>query len=134
MQSRGTVVGTIPMPSKAFIPQADLSAWVSAERVDLRGDTLVLRGASAALSLMPASHFRTLTAGDDTHSLLGKVKDERALEAMGAEGFETSVILGETAYEVDPGFVATVVLLGGGDEGQIEGEVLAALQDLAATG
>ena len=121
------------MQSKAFIPQADLSAWVSDERVDLRGDTLILRGVDAALSLLPASHFRTLTAGVDTHGLLGKVKDERALAALGAEAFETSVILGETAYEVDPGFVASPVLLGGGDEAQTERALIEALRDLASS-
>jgi hypothetical protein len=98
------------MPGRIFISQAALDAWVSTERVDLQGDVLILRPGGSTLTLVPASVFRSVSGGQDRHGLVGKVKNEAAVAALGAEAYMTSVILGETAYEVDPGFLATPVV------------------------
>jgi hypothetical protein len=46
---------------------------------------------------------------DQTFDLLGRVKTKAAVSALGAEVYMNSVILGETAYEVEVGFVAKPV-------------------------
>ncbi len=105
------------MPAKVFISQAAIDGWVSTEKVDLQGVDLVLRDSKTVLSLTPASLFRSVSGGgEDPHRLVGKVKDEAAIVALGAEAYMTSVLLGETAYDVEPGFVA--VPAGATDDGQ----------------
>lgn len=58
-------------------------------------------------AIKSAVRFMKVSGGDsdDPHDLIGKVKDEEELVAMGAEQYMTSVILGDTAYDVQVGFV-----------------------------
>lgn len=97
------------MSARIFISQAALDTWVSTERVDLQGDVLSLRPDGSAMTLVPASVFKSVSGGPDRHGLVGKVKDEAAVAALGAEAYMTSVILGDAAYEVEPGFLAIPV-------------------------
>lgn len=97
------------MAIKLFIPQEDFDAWLSAEKVSLEGEILSLLGTNISLRLVPGCHFKGVQAGHDQRGLLGKVKAKAALAALGAEVYLDSVILGETAYEVEAGFVAKPV-------------------------
>ena len=97
------------MALKLFIPQDALDTWLSADKVNLEGEVLRLAGGAIALRLVPGCHFKGLQAGNDDSALLGKVKAKAAVTAMGAELYLDSVILGETAYEIDTGFVAKPV-------------------------
>jgi hypothetical protein len=113
------------MPGKLFISQAAIDAWVSSDRVDLQGEVLTFRNGAGALRLRAASYFRKVAGdGDDRRSLIGRVKDEDALAALGAEAYMTSVLFDDTAYDVEPGFLATPV----GDVSDGGRAVLAALQ------
>lgn len=95
------------MTPSLFIPQGTIDAWVAADKADVAGEVLTVRGIAGALRLAPASWFCRVSAGsDEVHGLLGKVKAEEAIAALGGEVYMTSVILGETAYEVEPGFLA----------------------------
>lgn len=94
---------------KLFIPQSDIDRWLSTGKVDLRGELLVLRDASAELKLLGAAHFlRVAGGGVDKRNLVGKVKDEAALAALGAEAYMTSVLFDDTAYDVEAGFMASL--------------------------
>ncbi len=98
------------MPLKVFIPQSVIDAWVSSDRVDLQGEFLTLRAAGLSLRLVPASHFQRVSGGgEDRNGLLGRVKDQEAIAALGGEAYMSSVLLGETAYDVESGFLATPV-------------------------
>jgi hypothetical protein len=98
------------MPGKLFISQAAIDAWVSSNKVDLQGEILTLRDGGGALRLRAASYFRKVAGeGDDKRALLGRVKDEDALAALGAEAYMTSVLFDDAAYDVEPGFLATPV-------------------------
>jgi hypothetical protein len=98
------------MPVKLFIPQEAVDSWLSAERVNLEGEMLQLLGGEIVLRLVPGCYFRSTQAGSDgAFKLLGKVKAKAAISALGAEVYMNSVILGETAYEVEVGFVAKPV-------------------------
>ena len=95
------------MPVKLFIPQETVDSWLTAERVNLNGEMLQLPEGGPVLRLVPGCFFRSVQAGSDgACRLLGKVKAKAAVSALGAEIYENSVILGETAYEVEIGFVA----------------------------
>ena len=49
--------------------------------------------------------MRDAAGGGDQHALLGKVKTREQLSELGAEVFESSMIVGDDAYDVIPGFV-----------------------------
>lgn len=103
------------MAVKFFISQEVLDSWLSAEKVSLEGEVLHLLGTSIYLRLTPGCHFKGVQAGNDEPALLGKVKAKAAVTAMGAEMYLDSVILGETAYEIETGFVGKPVGGAGSD-------------------
>jgi hypothetical protein len=104
------------MSVKLFIPQETVDAWLSTERVNLDKEMLQLLGSGVVLRLVPGCYFTTVQAGsDEPFKLLGKVKTKAAVTALGAEMYMNSVILGETAYEVEVGFVAKAVAGAGTD-------------------
>jgi hypothetical protein len=95
------------MPLKVFIPQGAIDSWVSAEHAELSGSALSFRLLPGSLELVPASFFQRISAGkDDPHGLVGKVLDEQAILALGGETYMNSVLVGETAYDIEPGFLA----------------------------
>jgi hypothetical protein len=116
------------MPAKLFIPQLDIDRWMSSGVVDLRGDVLAARDGSFDLRLRSASLFlRVVGDGSDKRELVGKVKDEDALAAIGAEAYMTSVLFDDAAYDVEAGFLATLGEVPGGNA-----LVLALVRTLAA--
>jgi len=92
--------------AQLFISQDRLDAWSEEARVDLDGDTLTLADDGRQFTIRPAVRFLQVTGSEtDPHDLLGKVHDEESLATMGADHYDTSVILDETAYDVQPGFL-----------------------------
>jgi hypothetical protein len=95
------------MSVKVFIPQDVVDSWVTADKVELSGEVMTFRGLGLALRMVPGFYFDHVSGGsDEGHNLLGRAKAKAAIAAMGAEAYMNSVILGETAYEVEAGFVA----------------------------
>ena len=82
----------------------------------LDGDLLRLpvEASGVSLYLSPAVAFeRVEGAQSDPHQLVGSVRGAQELAQMGAELYDTSVVLGECAYSVRPGFLAIPVGEGG---------------------
>jgi hypothetical protein len=94
------------MADYLFVPQTVLDKWSEQGRVHVEGEILKIVGANKAFQLTSAVRFLKLEAGEDKAKLLQKVKTTDALKQMGAEVYMQSVLLGETAYEVQPGFLA----------------------------
>jgi hypothetical protein len=95
------------MSFKVFLPQDVVDIWVTADKVELAGEIMTFRGAGLALRLVPGYFFERLSGGsDEGHHLLGRAKMKAAVAAMGAEAYMSSVLLGETAYDVESGFIA----------------------------
>ena len=117
------------MPGRLFISQSAIDDWVSSEKVELQGEVLTLLGGAGSLRLRAASYFNKVAGdGDDHRALIGRVKDEDALAALGAEAYMTSVLFDDTAYDVEPGFVAIPV----GELSDGGSAVLKALRSVAA--
>ena len=94
------------MRNRVFFPQAALDEWLADERVDLKNDALALKGESRRFRIIEAVRvLREVTGADDPHELLGRVKSCAFLNELGAELLETSMIIGDNAYDVLPGFV-----------------------------
>jgi len=95
-----------------FVSQALIDTWAEQGRIDFVGNVMTLLagdGRGRRYALEPAVRFlKVLGVERDPHQLLAKVKPVAQLRAMGAEAVENSVVLGDAAYEVEPGFLAEV--------------------------
>jgi hypothetical protein len=98
-----------------FVSQSMLDAWAGQGRIDFAGNVMTLLGGDGkgrSYALDPAVRFlRVVGADADPNALLHKVKSATQLRALGAEVLDSSVILGDLAYEVDPGFLAEAAAL-----------------------
>ena len=94
------------MRNRVFFPQAALDEWLADDHVDLKNDELSIKGESRRFRIIEAVRvLREVTGSDDPHELLGRVKSCAFLNELGAELLETSMIIGDNAYDVLPGFV-----------------------------
>jgi hypothetical protein len=93
--------------ARLFISQGRLDAWSSEDRVRIDSDVMTLAGDGRSFRLRPAVRFLKLSGsdGDDPHQLVGRVKLLDDLSRLGAEQFMESVIVGDTAYDVQSGFL-----------------------------
>lgn len=67
---------------------------------------MTLVGDGRSFRLHSAVHFVKVSGGDaDAHDLVGKVRAVAALQKDGGEHYMDSVILGDTAYDVQQGFL-----------------------------
>jgi len=94
------------MADYLFVPQNVLDKWSEKGRVELKGHVLTLIREKKSFQLTSAVRFVKMEAGEDAKGLLQKVKTLEALKQMGAEHYRESVILGESAYQVQQGFLA----------------------------
>jgi hypothetical protein len=88
-----------------FLPQAQLEEWALSEKADMKDGKLVIANEPVSYPLTQAVHFARLVSGQDDKNLVNKVKTEAQLAELGAEQMADSVLLGDTAYEVVPGYV-----------------------------
>ena len=93
-----------------FVSQAMLDSWAEQGKIDFVGNVMTLlagEGKGRSYALDPAVRFMKVLGGDaDPNGLVHKVKSVKQLREMGAEPAEDSCILGDVAYEVQPGFLA----------------------------
>lgn len=94
------------MNNAIFFPQALLDDWVTRSQATLEKTTLLVGAPQRAFELTEAIHFlREVTGQPDSHDLVGKVKPKTFVEGLGGEIVESSVLLGDIAYDVVPGFL-----------------------------
>lgn len=94
------------MRNRIFFPQEALDEWVADDRVDFSGDELTMKGEARRYRVVEAVRvLREVTEGADPNELIGKVKSKAYLSELGAEILDTSMIVGEQAYDIVPGFV-----------------------------
>ena len=94
------------MADYLFVPQSVLDKWSEQGRIQVDGHVLTILGEQKSFALTSAVRFIKMEAGEDSAGLLAKVKTTDALKQMGAEHYMESVILGESAYQVQMGFLA----------------------------
>jgi hypothetical protein len=98
------------MAGLLFVSQAMLDSWAEAGKIDFVGNVMTLlagEGKGRSYALDPAVRFMKVLGGDqDPNGFLHKVKSLAHLKELGAEPAGDSCILGDVAYEVQPGFLA----------------------------
>jgi hypothetical protein len=96
--------------NRVFFPQAALDQWISDGKVDLAGDELTIKPESRRYRILEAARIvREVTGLPDANDLVGKVKTRQNLGDLGADLLETSMVLGDNAYDVVPGFVGAPI-------------------------
>jgi hypothetical protein len=94
------------MQNRVFFPQSALDVWLSDGTVDLRGDELTIVAEGRRYRLMEAVRIvNEVTGAPDAHDLVGRVKPKALLLDKNAEVLEGSLILGDNAYDVVPGWL-----------------------------
>jgi len=103
------------MSGLLFVSQAMLDSWAEAGKIDFVGNVMTLlagEGKGRSYALDPAVRFLKVLGGEqDPNGLLHKVKSLAHLKQIGAEPAGDSCILGDLAYEVQPGFLAEAAAL-----------------------
>lgn len=94
------------MENRIFLPQAALDEWIVDGTVELQGGELTILPVGRTYRLAEAVHVVRDASGGGDAELLGRVKARVYLEQIGAEIVETSMLLGDAAYDVEPGWVA----------------------------
>ena len=94
------------MRNRVFFPQIALDEWLAETRVELRNDELLVKSENRKYRIIEGIRvLREVSGSSDGHELVGKVKSKAFLVELGAELLESSMILGDNAYDVVPGFV-----------------------------
>jgi len=89
-----------------FIPQSTLDGWMDSGKVDVLPDRLVDAATRREFPMREAVHLIKVESGVDSQGWSCKVKSVEEVRSIGGEHYMTSVILGETVYVVDPGWMA----------------------------
>lgn len=98
------------MQNRVFFPQASLDQWGIEGKIELSPTELVVLAEGRRYAITEVVRIVVeVTGANDPHGFLGKVKDKAELEAMGAEILENSMILGDNAYDVVPGWAGVPV-------------------------
>lgn len=101
-----TVPGDSPQAASVFFPQAALDEWMVEGSVDLRdGELTLLREGRRYRVQEAVCIVSEVGGGTDAHQLTGQVKLRSFLDGLGAEILETSMLIGDAAYDVTPGWL-----------------------------
>ena len=119
---------------RVFVSQNCIDLWHSSGGIAIDGDMLRFHAVpGSGLAITPSVYFECVDGGEtDPYDIVGAVKTAQELAQMGAEHYENAVVLGDYAYTVNPGFVASPigpdgapVMLDGGTWGQLVGAMQA---------
>src|SRR5262249_9239025 len=104
--------GCIPMSKAArnrvFFPQACLDHWSVEGKIELTPTELVLLAEGRRYAITEVVYVVVeVTGANDPYAIVGKVKSKAELEGVGAEILENSMIIGDNAYDVVPGWAGT---------------------------
>jgi hypothetical protein len=98
------------MKNRVFFPQAALDQWIVDGSVELQDGELTIVAEGRRYRLAEAVRvIREVSGAGDGHEVVGRVKARMYLEQLGAEIVETSMLLGEAAYDVEPGWLGIPV-------------------------
>jgi hypothetical protein len=98
------------MQNRVFFPQLLLDQWGIEGKIDLTGDELVVLAEGRKYRIVECVYIvAEVTGAKDPHAFIGKVKPKAVLDELGAEILENSMIIGDNAYDVVPGWAGTPV-------------------------
>ena len=94
------------MQNRVFFPQAAFDQWLVDGAIDLKGNELTILAEGRKYRIAEAVRvLREVTGFSDQNDLVGKVKSNLFLQELGAELLQDSMIIGDNAYDVIPGWL-----------------------------
>ena len=97
------------MTEKLFFSQDIINSWADDEKVKFENDVLSINTGKGLqeYKLTPAHRFvKVSDGGPDPYNLINTILSEQEIAEKGADVYLNSAIVGETAYDVEPGYVA----------------------------
>jgi hypothetical protein len=96
--------------NRLFFPQSALDDWIVDGSVEFEDGELVILSERRRYELTEAVRvLDEVSGGGDTHELSGRVKGRVELERLGAEIVQSSMLLGDAAYDTVPGWFGVPV-------------------------
>lgn len=96
--------------NRVFFPQEALDTWVVDEKIELKQEELTLLSEGRRFRITEAARVVAEVSGTpDPFDLVGRVKSLVYLNELGAELVEQSMIIGDNAYDIVPGFLGTPI-------------------------
>ncbi len=93
------------MQNRLFFPQQSLDEWIVDGRIELVSGELTIISEKRVYRVAEAVRVvAEVTGAEDVNELVGKVKSLAFLQELGAELLEGSMLIGDNAYDVVPGF------------------------------
>jgi hypothetical protein len=111
------VRATIPAvaENRVFASNALFDRWVSAGSADLVGARLRTRATGESYAVEEAVHITAeVSGGGDASGLVGHVRKVSELLSLGAEILDRSMVVGDLAYDIVPGFLVSPLGRSGG--------------------
>ena len=91
---------------RIFVSQRRVQQWTEEGRVAIDGNQMTLPELGRTFKLTEAFYVQRAVSEDgDQFKLAGRVKTRTQIATLGGEVFLNSLIIGDTAYEGDPGFI-----------------------------
>jgi len=124
---------------RIFVAQTLADSWLAAGRVQLERDLLRVSDPAGSFDLFinPAVYFERIDGNEtDVHQVVGQVKTAQELAQIGADHYESSVVMGDFAYTVVPGLIAVAVDPKGAEiklDGASWGRLLGQLESLGTS-
>lgn len=95
---------------RIFVSQRRVQQWTEEGRVTIDGNQMNLPELGRTFKLTEAFYVQRAVSEDgDQFKLAGRVKSRTQIATLGGEVFLNSLIIGDTAYEGDPGFIGEPV-------------------------
>jgi hypothetical protein len=97
------------MNSRVFFPQSMVDVAMADGVVDLVGSTMMTTADKVSYAVEECAHIKSEVTGSACpRGLIGKVKTRAWLLSEGAELLEGSMVLGDNAYDVESGYLASI--------------------------
>ena len=91
---------------RIFVSQKRVQQWTEEGRVHIEGNQMTLPEMGRMFRLTEAFYVeRAVSDGGDVLGIKGRVKTRNQIAQLGGEVFLNSLVIGDAAYEGDPGFV-----------------------------
>lgn len=97
------------MTEKLFFSQEIITSWADDERVKFENGALSIATSKGVQEYMLSAAYRIIKVSDDSpdsHAIVGTILSAEEMAELGADVYLDSAIVGETPYDVEPGFVA----------------------------
>lgn len=96
------------MRNRVFFPQSSIDQWGIEGKIEFSEAGLLIPAEGRRYTMTEVVRVVIeVTGAADPHDIVGKVKPKTELEGLGAEILESSMILGDNAYDVVPGWAGT---------------------------